>query len=122
MPPLSKVELYAAIRRDARAGLSGRALERKYHVGRPTVVKAMASARPPPRKQPPPRSSKLDPFKPVIDEIERELGRGRGAFARVAQQLGLHPEVLRNWVRAVKTPGSRSWSGKTVSCGGRTTS
>ena len=32
MPPVSKVELYAAIRRDARAGMSGRALERKYGV------------------------------------------------------------------------------------------
>lgn len=31
MPPPSKIELYAAIRRDARAGLSGRALERKYN-------------------------------------------------------------------------------------------
>lgn len=28
MPSMSKVELYAAIRRDARAGLSGRAIER----------------------------------------------------------------------------------------------
>jgi hypothetical protein len=33
MPPTSKVELCAAIRRDARAGLSGRALERKYDPG-----------------------------------------------------------------------------------------
>lgn len=33
MPAVSKVELYAAIRRDARAGLSGRALQRKYGVG-----------------------------------------------------------------------------------------
>jgi hypothetical protein len=46
MPPTSKVEVYAAIRRDARAGLSGRALERKYNVGRRKVVKALASAWP----------------------------------------------------------------------------
>jgi len=32
--PSSKVELHAAIRRDARAGMSGRAIERKYRVGR----------------------------------------------------------------------------------------
>jgi transposase len=71
MPPTSKVELYAAIRRDARAGLSGRALERKYNVGRRTVVKALASAWPQPRKKPPPRASKLDRFKPVVDGILR---------------------------------------------------
>ena len=68
MPP-SKVELYAAIRRDARAGMSGRAIEKKYRVGRRIIVSAMASAWPEPRKQPPPRASKLDPFKPAIDEI-----------------------------------------------------
>jgi transposase len=68
MPP-SKVELYAAIRRDARAGMSGRAIEKKYRVGRRTIVKALASAWPEQRKQLPPRPSKLDPFKPAIDEM-----------------------------------------------------
>jgi hypothetical protein len=67
--PLSKVELYAAIRRDARAGMSGRAIEKKYRVGRRTIVSAMASAWPEPRRQLPPRAWKLDPFKPAIDEI-----------------------------------------------------
>jgi hypothetical protein len=65
--PLSKVELYAAIRRDARAGMSGRAMEKKYRVGRRTVAKALSSAWPEPRKELPPRASKLDPFKPAID-------------------------------------------------------
>jgi transposase len=67
--PSSKVELYAAIRRDARAGMSARAIERKYNVGRRTIVKAVASAWPEPRKRLPPRASRLDPFKPFIDEI-----------------------------------------------------
>jgi hypothetical protein len=67
--PVSKVDLYAAIRRDARAGMSARAIECKYRVGRRTVVKAVASAWPEPRKKPPPRRSKLDPFKPAIDEM-----------------------------------------------------
>jgi transposase len=71
MPAVSKVELYAAIRRDARAGMSGRALERKYRVGRRTIVKAVSSAWPEPRKKPPRRPSKLDPFKPAIDEMLR---------------------------------------------------
>jgi transposase len=67
--PPSKVELYAAIRRDARAGMSGRAIEKKYRVGRRTIVRAVSSAWPEPRRQLPSRASKLDPFKPVIDEI-----------------------------------------------------
>src|SRR4051794_4264171 len=71
MPPMSKVDLYAAIRRGARAGLSSRALESKYRVGRRTVTAALASAWPKPRKPLPPRASKLDPFKPVVDEILR---------------------------------------------------
>lgn len=71
MPPVSKAELYAAIRRDARAGMSGRAIERKYCVGRRTIIKALSSAWPEPRKKPPRRPSKLDPFKAAIDEILR---------------------------------------------------
>lgn len=65
----SKIELYAAIRRDARAGMSGRSIEKKYRVGRRTIVKALASAWPEQRKELPPRPSKLDPFKPAIDEM-----------------------------------------------------
>ncbi|WP_214416411.1 hypothetical protein [Sphaerisporangium fuscum] len=41
-PAPSKVELYAAIRRDARAGMSGPAIEKKYRVGRRTIVKALS--------------------------------------------------------------------------------
>jgi transposase len=48
----------------------------------------------------------------MVGELERELGRGRGAIARVARQLGLHPEVLRGWVR-VQEKGQRS-SGERV--------
>jgi len=42
---------YAAIRRDDAAGLSGRTIERKHHVSRRTVAKALASAEPPARKK-----------------------------------------------------------------------
>jgi transposase len=72
MPPVSKTGLYAAIRCDARAGMSGRAIERKYQVGCRTVVEALASAWPQPRKKKlPPRPSRLDEFKPFIDQILR---------------------------------------------------
>lgn len=67
----SKVELYAAIRRDSRAGLSNRAIERKYRVGWRTVQAALNSAWPAPRKPYPKRASKLDRFKPTIDAMHQ---------------------------------------------------
>jgi transposase len=70
MAPKTKVELFAAIRRDSRLeGLSIRALARKYGVHRRTVREALQSAWPAPRKKPPPRKSRLDPFKPAIDQM-----------------------------------------------------
>lgn len=45
-----KQAVYTAIRDDAAAGLSKRALERTHHVGRRTVAAALASATPPERK------------------------------------------------------------------------
>lgn len=35
----------------------------------------------------------------MVRDLERELGPGRGAIARVAKHLGLHPETVRQWVR-----------------------
>lgn len=71
MSEMSKVNLYAAIRQDLRAGLSKRAIERKYRVGWRTVSKAMESVWPEPRKEYPHRPQKLDPYKPFIDEVLR---------------------------------------------------
>lgn len=71
MPQMSKVELYAAIRRDHRGGMTMRELERKYNVAWRTVRKALDSAWPEPRKKLPPRPSALDPYKAVIDGILR---------------------------------------------------
>ncbi|MFG2586535.1 IS21 family transposase [Streptomyces malaysiensis] len=68
---MSKVELYAAIRRDHRGGMSMRELERKYGVTWRTVRKALDSAWPEPRKKLPPRATGLDPYRSVIDEILR---------------------------------------------------
>lgn len=36
----------------------------------------------------------------MVRELEREQGRGKGAIARVAKHLNVHPEALRGWVRA----------------------
>lgn len=72
MAPKTKVELFAAIRRDSRTeGLSVRALARRHGVHRRMVREALASAWPAPRRKPPPRKSRLDPFKPAIDVMLR---------------------------------------------------
>jgi transposase len=71
VPPKSKVDLYAAIRRDVRAGMSNRAVQRKYGVGFRTVKAAVESVWPEPRKQLPPRKTRLDAFKPAIDQMLR---------------------------------------------------
>ncbi|MFF7791315.1 IS21 family transposase [Streptomyces sp. NPDC007991] len=71
MPPKSKVDLYAAIRRDSRAGLSNRALQHKYGVGFRTMQKALTSVWPEPRKKLPPRRTRLDPYKGLVDEMLR---------------------------------------------------
>ncbi len=62
-----RVDLYAAIRRDARTGMSNRALQRKHGVGYRTVSAALASAWPEPRKPLPKRGSRLDRYKGIID-------------------------------------------------------
>lgn len=68
----NRVELFADIRRDARVEELGiRALARKYGVGRGTVRQALASAAPPERRTPVRTAPRLDPFKPVIDEMLR---------------------------------------------------
>jgi transposase len=47
----ARQERYAVIRRDYGAGMSERAIERERHVGRRTIIKALASADPPARKK-----------------------------------------------------------------------
>ncbi|MGW3012849.1 hypothetical protein ACWC9R_29020 [Streptomyces sp. NPDC001219] len=51
MPPKSEDELYVAIRRDARAGLSNRALQHKYGDGFRAVKTATTSVWPESRKK-----------------------------------------------------------------------
>ncbi|MGW2206975.1 IS21 family transposase [Streptomyces sp. NPDC001774] len=72
MQPRSKVELFAAIRSDARKEkLSIHELSRRYGVHRRLVREALTSPWPTPRKPKAPRPSVLDPFKETIDAILR---------------------------------------------------
>lgn len=69
-------EKYAEIRRDADDGMSGRAIERKHRVGRRTIVKALASADPPPRKK-----------------IHREPAALTGLHARIGAMTEAEPQI-----------------------------
>jgi hypothetical protein len=96
MPQMSKVELFAAIRRESRAGMSARAIAGKYKVSRRTVRAALQSAWPQPRKSLPPRVSKLDAFKPVIDDILRtDLDTPRKQRHTVKLRPGREADLLR---------------------------
>jgi hypothetical protein len=68
-----KTVLLATLRRDAyERGQSIRAISDRHGVGRRTVLQALESPIPRPRKKLPPRKSRLDPFKDAIDDILRQ--------------------------------------------------
>lgn len=104
-----KVALYALIRRESRAGMSGRAIERKHRVSRRTVAKALASAWPEPRRELPRRPSLLDRFAGAIDEMLRaDLGaprKQRHTVTRIFSRLtgefgaeGISCQTVRKYV------------------------
>jgi transposase len=67
MAKRSRVELFEQIRKvRQREGASIHELARRFRVHRRTVRQALSSAVPPARKKSPPRSSVLDPWKPLI--------------------------------------------------------
>jgi transposase len=41
----------------------------------------------------------------MVLEIRDRDGKGRGEIARVARQLGIHPEALRTWIRQAEIDG-----------------
>lgn len=67
---VSRVDLFASIRRDARVeGLSIRELARRHSVHRRTVRAALESAVSPARKTPVRTAGRLEPFKPHIERM-----------------------------------------------------
>jgi transposase len=69
----SRVELFEAIRRDARLEeVSIRGLSDRYGVHRRMVRQALAAAEPPARKVPARAAPRLDPAKALIDDMLRE--------------------------------------------------
>jgi hypothetical protein len=66
----SRVELFEAIRRDHRRGVSLRGVSERYGVHRRTIRQAIDSAEPPPVRRTPVRAKpRLEPFKAAIDAM-----------------------------------------------------
>jgi transposase len=70
-------EIWAEIRRLAKVeGLSNSEIARRLRLNRRTVIKALASETAPPSRQtPPPRPSRLNPYKPFIQKRLQEFPR-----------------------------------------------
>ena len=78
------MELYAWVRRACMVeGMSTREAARVYGLHRDTVRKMLKHSAPPGyRRQSPPRRSKLDPYRGVIDrDLEQDRGLGKKAAA-----------------------------------------
>ncbi|HZM76826.1 MAG TPA: IS21 family transposase [Candidatus Limnocylindrales bacterium] len=90
---MSRVELFAAIRRDRRDDptVSARTLAKRYRVARRTVAAALVAAVPKSRKALPPRASVLDVVAYLIDEMLRvdltAPRKQRHTVRRIVQRL-----------------------------------
>jgi transposase len=122
------VELFAAIRRDARVdGLSIRELADKHDVHRRTVRQASASAVPPPRKTPARTSPRLEPFKTAIDDMlrsdldapKKQRHTARRVLARLVDEhdaVELSYSTVRDYV-AKRRPQIAAEAGKPLELG-----
>lgn len=116
------MELYEAIRRDARReDLSIRALSERHGVHRRTVRAALASAVPAPRKVPVRVAPKLEPAKPLIDAMlvedltawRKQQHTARRVLARLVDEHGMDDltySAVRDYV-AKRRPQIRAAAG-----------
>jgi transposase len=121
----SRVELFEAIRRDARLEeLSIRGLADRYGVHRRTVRQALAAAEPPSRKVPVRAAPRLEPAKALIDAMLREdldaPRKQRHTARRVLDRLidehaltGITYSTVRDYVR-VRRPEIWAEAGRSM--------
>jgi uncharacterized protein len=84
----ARAALFTAIRRDAAGSrLSHRALADRHGVSRRTVLQALQSPVPAPRKPLPPRTSRLEPFKDLIDDMVQADHDGRRTVTSIMNTL-----------------------------------
>ena len=122
------MELFAAIRRDARVeGSSIRELADKHHVHRRTMRQALASAMPPPRKTAARTSPRLELFKPAIDDMlrtdldapKKQRHTARRVLARLVDEHGavdLSYSTVRDYV-AKRRPEIAAEAGRPLEAG-----
>jgi transposase len=121
------VELYEAIRRDARRhDLGIRELATRHGVHRRTVRQALASPMPPPRKRRSFPAPRLDAAKPLIDAMLRDdldaprkqRHTARRVLARLVEehQLEVSYSSVRDYV-ARRRPVIAAEAGRAVECG-----
>jgi hypothetical protein len=106
----AKAALFTAIRRDAaERGLSHRALADRYGVHRRTVLQALQSPVPAPRKPLPPRGSRLEPFKDLIRDMVHADHDGRRTVTSIMSTLatehgmtGISYSTVRGYVVSLR--------------------
>ncbi|WP_327120711.1 hypothetical protein OHB12_17125 [Nocardia sp. NBC_01730] len=108
----TKRQLYATIRRDALAGLSGREIERKHHVGWRTVQAALGSPTPPVRKKYPARQRpRLMGLEPHIDALLATTPSApvREIWERLLDEhhAAVTYESVRGYVASLRGPAPR---------------